>query len=229
MKRLILLVILSSSLYSCGSAGDDPQTEPVLPPAKATLLTPAMNEACTTGTVISDSESRITLKWTASDHTDGYEVNIKNLATGSTVKQPSIKAELEIALLRNTPYSWFVVSRSLKSTDIAQSDTWKFYNAGSGVQAYAPFPAEAVTPVIGQQVAAGTVKLEWRGGDVDNDITGYDVYFGTSRTPGVLSSNLTTSSVNASTAAKTTYYWKVVSKDSRGNSSDSGVFEFSTN
>jgi hypothetical protein len=29
--------------------------------------------------------------------------------------------------------------------------------------------------------------------------------------------------------ANTTYYWKVITRDTKGNTSDSGVFEFKTN
>jgi len=65
---------------------------------------------------------------------------------------------------------------------------------------------------------------------VDNDILVYDVYFGTSTSPAFLRGNITESELpDLSVTANTTYYWKVVSRDPKGNTSDSGVSFFKIN
>jgi hypothetical protein len=55
---------------------------------------------------------------------------------------------------------------------VGTSETWKFYNSGSGTIAYAPFPAEVVSPLMGQNVTASINKiaLEWIGSDANNNI-----------------------------------------------------------
>ena len=69
------------------------------------------------------------------------------------------------------------------------------------------------------------ITLVWNGNDVDDDIIGYDVYFGISTPPQQHVNDLTESSLVVSIAADI-YYWKIVTKDAQGNTSDSGVFQF---
>jgi hypothetical protein len=65
---------------------------------------------------------------------------------------------------------------------------------------------------------------------VDNDIAGYDVYFGANPSPALYQGNLAPTVTTLSVTVTTnTYYWKVITKDGKGNSSDSGVFKFVVN
>ncbi|MEO6632466.1 MAG: hypothetical protein ABIN13_12105 [Mucilaginibacter sp.] len=140
--------------------------------------------------------------------------------------------QVTATLLRNTPYSWYVVSKSTTTTVTAQSDTWKFYLAGAGVTSYSPFPATITAPIFGLNLSAGTtaVNLTWTGSDVDNDLATYDVYFGTASNPPLLKSGVTNMFLNAvPLTAGNTYYWKVITKDSQSNTSDSGVYKFKVN
>lgn len=78
---------------------------------------------------------------------------------------------------------------------------------------------------------AGKVVLDWSGSDVDNDIAGYDVYLGTTvANMAIVKTNIAESITNDIAVANgTTYYWKVVTKDSKGNSSNSETFQFKIN
>jgi hypothetical protein len=121
---------------------------------------------------------------------------------------------------------------SSKISTTALSDTWKFYNAGEAVTSYAPFPADMVTPKMAQRITpvAGKISLDWTGSDVDSDIANYDIYLGTTATPTLLKANQVDSALpDVTVTAGTTYYWKVITRDSKGNTSDSGVFIFYTN
>jgi len=195
------------------------------------LTTPVQNGICVTGTVISDTQSSVTFAWNASENTDNYDVFIKNLLTSVTTTQNTTQTQLTATLSRSTPYSWYVVSKSAKISSTAQSDTWKFYNSGPGVVTYAPFPADITAPTSGQIVTTSTVNLTWTGSAVDNStIASYDVYFGTASNPPLLQSGVTDSFINNITlTAKTTYYWKVMTKDKNNDTSDSGIYQFSTN
>jgi len=72
------------------------------------------------------------------------------------------------------------------------------------------------------------ISLSWTGGDPDGDTVKYDLYFGTSATPPLYSSNITSTSYNkGGLVSYTTYYWKIVAKD--GFNSVSGpVWKFTT-
>jgi len=230
MKIKLLAIPLLFMLMACGGKKNNPV--PIPDPSKAALSFPAQNAVCTTGTIISASQSSITFTWTAADNTSSYELNIKNLLTSATTTQSTADTKLTVTLLRNTPYAWYITSKSNKTTATAQSDTWKFYNSGPGVVTYAPYPAEVTSPTFGQALATtASVNLTWKGSAVDNTtIANYDVYFGTTTTPPVFKSAITDSFVNGvSVASGKTYYWKVITRDINGNTSDSGLYQFSVN
>jgi len=219
-----LLVFL---LSTCGKKASEPPA-----PLATVLDVPLKDEVCLTGKIISDSESTIEFKWAAAANAESYELSIKNLLTSAITTHNTSSTNLTLTLTRNTPYSWFVTSKSSKSATTAVSPIWKFYNSGLGATSYPPYPAEIISPTLGQKVTAvnGKLTLQWRGLDADNDILNYDVYFGTSNTPGTLQSKLSEPSLaNVAVNSATTYYWKVITRDAKGNTSDSGTFQFMIN
>lgn len=229
MKTNYLIILIAGFSLLVVGCGGKHHPQPVLPPGAATLISPAQNQVCTSGTIISDSQTSVTFMWGASDHTDNYELNIKNLLTGTTTTEVSSGTQQTVTLSRATPYSWYVVSKSTGTTETAQSDTWKFYTAGAGVVSYAPFPSELDSPTFGQVVTAtnGMINLVWKGSAVGNDIAGYDIYFGPSTPPPILDSGIINMFLdNVKVKSGTTYYWRVVTKDSVGNTSNSGVWQF---
>ena len=230
MRYVLVLIPL---LFIAGSCEKTNAPEPVRNPGKAVLSFPAQNEACTTGAIISNTQSSIEFKWNKSDNTDSYDLVLKNLETGTSTTYPAAAINLlGITLTRNTPYSWYIISKSTASGTSAQSEVWKFYNSGPASIFYAPFPADGMVPVMGASVtaASGKVTLDWEGSDADNDIASYDVYLGTTTAPALLSGNLVNSVLaDVSVTGNTTYYWKVVTKDSKGNTSDSGIYQFKVN
>ena len=225
MRKYISVLLITSALFSCAIPADL-----LLPaPEAATLLAPATNEACAAGTVLSDSITKIKFSWTSVATAESYDITIKNLLTGKSVTQGATTNSIEVAVKRNTPFSWFVTSKSTLTTKTTDSNTWKFYTTGPVQIFYTPFPAEAISPTIGQQITGNKVSLRWKGADVDNDISAYDVYFGTDANPPILQSKLaasTTTIADLSVVAGTKYYWKVVTKDAKGNSSSSEIFQF---
>ena len=72
------------------------------------------------------------------------------------------------------------------------------------------------------------ITIEWVSADVDNDILGFDLYFSTENPPETLISSPGANEVSTKVAvtSDTVYYWKIITKDSEGNTSDSGIFEF---
>lgn len=227
-ERVLLLIVLT--LMVCIGCK---KNNPIPKPTKATLATPIQNAVCTTGTILSDTRSTISFVWVAASNTESYNLVIINLLTKDSTVMNTNLTQFSATLLRNTPYAWYVISTSSKTTATAKSDIWKFYNSGPGVVSYAPFPAEITSPTFAQSLTAtnGTINLSWTGTSViPGTIAGYDVYLGFTNTPAILKTSVTDSFLNNVTVLpKTTYYWKVITKDIFGNTSDSGLYQFTVN
>jgi hypothetical protein len=227
MKNHILTVFVLLMLASCSKT----PTPVVVPaPVATTLLSPAQTSLCTTGIVISQTQSAVQFTWSTSTNTDTYNLIIKNLLNSKLIVQNTGSTNYTAILDRNTPYSWFVSSKSSKTTDTAKSEVWKFYNSGPAVISYAPFPADLKTPIFGQVVpTTATVNLAWVGSSVTaGSIANYDIYFGTTGVPTLYKTQVTDQFLNnVPVTSGATYYWKVITRDNAGNTSDSGLFLFS--
>ncbi|UGU18320.1 hypothetical protein LS482_10630 [Sinomicrobium kalidii] len=228
MKKLAFGLSFLTLLITVSCSDDDGPTEPGM----ATLIFPENNSECTTGDDIDDYTSRVTFEWEPSDRTDTYRLQVENLNDGTAQEFNTEATSLGVVLQKGEPYSWTVTSTNQDVPETSQSETWKFYNAGDGTESYAPFPATAVSPEPDETVAAGegTLTLEWKGNDIDGDIVGYDVYFGNANPPETVeASDLEDTVLDVNVSPKTVYYWKVVTRDSQGNESNSGVFVFKVN
>lgn len=243
----ILLVALATVVSSCSSSGggdDDGPTPPpptggtddtptIPDPSAATLVFPENDSECTTGIVdpANENQSTITFEWNASANTDRYTVTYTNLNTGTAGFSNTNTNSVDITLDRGVPYSWFVTSRANGTQSTADSDSFRFYNEGAGIENYAPFPAEAVAPARGASLATTTsLTLQWSGSDIDGDITGYEVFFGTDAAALTSIGTPTESSLtDVPVSAATIYFWQVVTTDGEGNTSTSELFEFRVN
>ena len=228
MRKVFFVPLILFLVIGCSKDDNKPNETPEIPKA-VTLIFPYENSLCNEGTNITDSVSTVLFEWSSDDYTDEYELNVKNLVTGFIHTDQISATEYSLILDRATPYAWYVISKSNSVADTAHSATWKFYNAGEAIESYAPFPAEIVTPLMAETLSApgGVVTLDWNGGDIDGDIVGYDVYFGTLTPPGIMVSDITESMINdVSVTSNTIYFWRVITKDSKGNTSDSGIYQF---
>ncbi len=224
-KTLIALTAVFMALTGCGSSddggGSGNNTQAAVP------AFPENNSECTTGVEVSATQSKVTFSWNAAPDTETYFVYVKNLNTQNLL-QYNAGANLshEVTLEKGTPYSWYVNANKADGTT-AKSETWKFYNAGSGIANYAPFPAEVVAPLMSSTVHGPTVTLQWDGSDLDNDITDYKVYMDTNANPTTLKGTVTTETMpGVAVVSGGTYYWKVVTTDDAGNVTPSPVYQF---
>lgn len=226
------LILLSIFLIvACSKGGGEspaPDPDPIASPTASTLVFPENNTECNEGTSLNDKESNVIFKWNASDNTDSYTFNVTNLNTGTTSTANTNTNEILVTILKGTPYSWSVISRANGTDKTGISPTWKFYNQGPGLESFAPFPANAISPKRGTTVpTSNTITLEWEASDVDNDIISYGVFLGTSATTMVnISTTTTTSLANVAVTSNTIYYWQIITKDNNNHSSKSDVFEF---
>ena len=222
------LTLLFLLFTACSKKNND-NVAPKQTPGKALLTFPAQNAACTSGAINASNQVEITFTWNSSANTNGYQLVVTNLINRDVIIETTGKNNLIISLDFNTPYSWYVVSTENGTTATAQSETWKFYLSGPGAVSHPPFPADHLIPAFGQAVtfASGGISLEWEGSSPDNDIVSYDVYMDTLKTPVLFKSSITTTYLSyVKVLPNHTYYWKVITKDSAGNTSDSGISQF---
>lgn len=225
MRKCIYVLWIGLVFLACGGGDDAPK-----PPQATVLEFPLQNSECTTGISLDENTSQVEFRWQVAANTEGYELRATNLNTNVTQTISTTSLAVQLPLEKGAPYSWVIISRQSNTTVTATSSTWQFYNAGSQTT-YAPFRAEIIAPKSGASVIRdinNEVTLDWSGADVDNDIEGYEVYLSTSTPPETLVATPSAgiSNIKVSIAADEVYYWRVVTTDREGNSSDSGIFDF---
>ena len=224
MRKAFLILLIFS--IGCRKA---PEPLPDKLPGKAVLQLPRNNEICADGIIVSISRTKILFKWDASINTDSYFLSIKNLENGQISTYSTDKTQLEIELDRNLAYSWFITSKNTQISKEISTDVWKFYNPAPAQTSFSPFPAELIAPRYGEVIplSATTVTLKWAATDPDGDIDSYDVYLGNTNVPVLFRSGLKTAVLaDLLLDRNKTYYWKISTRDSKGNRSNSDVYVF---
>lgn len=222
MKHLSI-VLLVVFCFSCK------KKESPKPPESAKLVFPQKNSECTTGSDTGTDTNMVEFKWEKALNTDSYVISVTNLNTNITQTETTSAVSKKIPLQKGTPYSWVVNSKNASVLQAAASETWRFYNAGFETS-HAPFPAEIIAPKFGEVLSmdiSNEVSLNWAGSDIDDDIETYELYFSTVNPPNNLIDTATAETSNVTVERGLHYYWKVITIDSEGNTSDSGIFNFS--
>ncbi len=222
-------MVLTALLVNCSNENEgNEEVVQGVPPESATLVFPVNGEECLEGDVLSSSKSRLVFEWDTSTNTDRYTLVINNLNSGEVTETNTLENSIGVVLDRNTPYEWYVLSKSDHVDGLASSDKWRFYNAGEGVINYAPFPADIVEPKMGS-TATGPVTLRWVGKDVDSEILFFKVFLSTENPPNTFIGTTSNQAIELSNLeADSIYFWKVVSEDDKGSTSASPIFEFKT-
>jgi hypothetical protein len=169
-------------------------------PAAPANLSPADR---TTGTPLTQS-----LAWSASANAASYNVYFGTSATPPLVTNINATSYAPGALTANTTYYWRIVAQN---------------NAGSSSSATISFttgnvPAvpAGLNPASGATGTSLTPTLSW---SAAGGASSYDVYFGTSSTPPLVTNTTSLSYAPSLLSANTVYYWRVIAKNNFGNSS----------
>ena len=213
-------------VFGCGKTDDGPPPTP----EASVLIFPEASSECTTGISISADLSQVTFQWQEAKNTDFYTLTAVNLFTNTPQTLTTESTTAALTLEKGAPYSWSIVSGNSNVEVTASSETWLFYNAGSQTT-YPPFPAQIEYPKSGSPVLAdenGQIVLKWLGADVENDITSYELYFSDNNPPETLLTGLpaATSEIAVDVSPDQIYFWRIVTTDASGNTSDSGIFDF---
>ena len=92
-----------------------------------------------------------------------------------------------------------------------------------------PYPPSEPNPKNGESNVSIMANLEWIGGDPDpDDIVLYDVYFGMTPTPALVSANQSATTYDPALMYGVTYYWRIVSWDTHNASTEGELWQFTT-
>lgn len=238
---LILHCLLACSKGDSGMDQDNPDPDidneqkeepPVTHPEPALLLFPEDKTECHEGVIIDDSWSEVTFQWNPSQHTDYYELWYRVTGTSPYQKETTKDTEITVRIRRGEQYQWYIVSKNNQSAQNVKSSYWNFYNAGSGKENYAPFPATLINPqdedVINYSNSSRYYYFEWEASDLDNDPLTFDLYLGThpDSLRVVKSFGETRESMSNHISSGIKYYWQIKTSDPKGSSSLSEIWSF---
>ncbi len=161
------------------------------------------------------------LSWSASSGATSYDVYLGTTASPGLAGTTTTPAYAPGTLAAGTTYYWRVVAKN--SAGSTSSATWRFATAAAPGPTAPPAPVNPV-PANGASGIPVTQALSW---SACSGATSYDVYLGTSAAPGLVGTVTAAAYTPASLAAGTTYYWRVVAKNSAGSTS-SATWSFAT-
>ncbi|MFH1101697.1 MAG: Ig-like domain-containing protein [Methanobacteriota archaeon] len=131
-------------------------------------------------------------------------------------------------LLYDTVYFWRVIARDSHNAS-SEGPIWNFTTIEQPANT-PPLTPSNPNPGNTATGVSVTTAVSWTGGDSDSgDTVTYDVYFGTSSFPPKVGSNRTGTSYSSGTLQyNTRYYWRIISWDSQGASTEGPVWSFTT-
>jgi formylglycine-generating enzyme required for sulfatase activity len=221
--RFIFRIFLLSLILFFQSCKDD-TTEPIQEPV------PADTEKPTVAILFPETDSELKI--------DTIYTIIANAEDNKEVSKVEFYINGKIVdTIETAPYEskWNTRGKSGYHTVMAKAYDWsgnigqsslvtiKFNNAPA-----VPSNPEPANGAVGVQIS---MVLSWNCSDPDGDALKYDVYFGTSNNPTIaIAANQTALSISSSGLTNsTTYYWKIVAKDSKGGTTAGSIWSFTTN
>ncbi|UCF50493.1 MAG: DUF2341 domain-containing protein [Thermoplasmatales archaeon] len=122
-----------------------------------------------------------------------------------------------------TTYYWQIVAYDVHG-ESADGPEWYFTTTANNPpnKPFNPDPSDGTTDVPVDKI------LSWSGGDPDGDDVFYDVYFGTTTDPPIISNHQSSTEYDPDLVHNTTYYWKIVAWDVHETSTEGDLWEFKT-
>ena len=201
--------------------------EPIPDPEQAVLINPENNNAClfsNSNTSFADVE----FSWTESKHTDNYDLLIQNKITNENKLKTTNLTTSQVTLERGVPYSWYVISKSDSSENIALSETRNFYLEAQSQLAHIPFPAKLIYPLNGSILnSVNIVSFQWEGYDLDGDIESYDLIIeNASNGEEIKYEKILIQALDIELQKGNVYLWKIITRDKENNISTSVTSNF---
>jgi hypothetical protein len=171
------------------------------------------------------------LSWECSDPDDDalvYSVQVRehDAYTVFSATTPNPEIETGLALLREALYTWRVSASD--GIDVTHGPWWSLTTPEWSNEP--PYQPIAPTPADGAEGVSVTPTLFWAADDPDQDdpLT-FDICFGVDPDPALTASGVTQTAWDPpSLEYSTEYFWRVVARDSRGDSASSAIWSFTT-
>ncbi len=151
------------------------------------------------------------LTWSAASNATSYDVYFGTSSSPSMAGTTAAAGYNPGTLSGSTTYHWRVVAKN--STGSTSSYTCSFTTLQP---AQAPGTPGNLAPANGVTGVSLTPSLTW---SAASNATSYDVYFGTSSSPSMAGTTATAGYNPGTLSGSTTYYWRVVAKNSTGSTS----------
>jgi hypothetical protein len=172
------------------------------------------------------------LRWTGGDPDAGdtvtYDVYFGTSSNPPVVSNDQLGTTYDPGTLADSAkYYWKIIATDNHGASTT-GPVWDFTTGSASNNPpntpSSPSPANHATGV------SINADLRWTGGDPDaGDTVAYDVYFGTSTTPPLVSDDQSGTTCDLGTLAyNTKYYWKIVATDNNGAFTSGGVWDFTT-
>ena len=171
----------------------------------------------------------INLSWVCSDpDEDGlsYDIHFGTASHPPLINSGSSKTNFNPGTLSyNTKYYWQIIA---KDEDTSTSGSiWSFTTAMAPNSA--PVIPSNPVPANNSNNVGINISLAWTCNDPDGDILTYDIYFGTTSNPTLISSNHALTNYNPGSLSNSlTYYWQIVARDSKGANTFGPIWAFTT-
>ncbi len=159
----------------------------------------------------------VSLTWNTTIGASTYDVYFGTTATPPLVQADVTATNYSAATTAGATYYWKIVAKN--GAGNAESPVFSFTTAVA-----APGAPSLTAPANGASGITAPVSLTWNSAI---GATSYDVYFGTTSTPPLVQADTTSTNYSATTAAGTTYFWKIAAKNTTGTT-NSAVFSFTT-
>ncbi|WP_298767171.1 fibronectin type III domain-containing protein [uncultured Polaribacter sp.] len=226
---LVFTLLLSLSCSKEEGPGPEPETENKAPTVPSKIF-PLNNTLCI--------DNAINFQWNASTDPEGetlrYRLEIASDANFSSIienKSVTNVTSTIITLDKGLSFFWRVKAIDSKNAESDFSITSQFLTEGEGESNHLPFIPELVLPVLNSTISGTSTTLSWSASDADEDPLTFDVYLDTNENPTTkVSENQSNTTFQASgLSAGTTYYFKIVVKDSKEGVTIGSIWSFSTN
>ena len=176
--------------------------------------TPSLSSPANSATNVATSTS---LTWATASGATSYDVYFGTSNPPSLVGNTTSLSYGVSSLSTATTYYWKVVAKNAAGN--TSSATWSFTTIPN-----APSAPALSSPANGATGVARTTALTW---SAATGATSYDVYFGTSNPPPLVTNTTSLTYPAASLGAGTVYYWQIVAKNTAGNTA-SATWSFTT-
>lgn len=214
-KNIILAIVpILFAIFALQSCTKDNSTAPV----NFIAAVPA-NPTPAASAVVPLSGTAYVLKWEGTapkwDVYAGTSANPPLVQSGITANTYTLTETI------GGHYYWYV--KTVDSNNVVStSPTWDFYINS------APTVPVLTAPLNNAVKFSATGALTWTATDAEGDDLTYNVYLGTTSTPGIVAAGITDATYSPTLNYATTYFWKIVANDSHGAKSESAVYTFTT-